>query len=965
MTDHFQRITAAFASAVLSQKFRPLRLRWRPQETRFEQLLLVQGVDLREAWLEGLQAQLTCVSSDPELPLQALLGQPLGIEMVTDRGHLHHTNGIITDARACQADGALRIYQLTLQDALAIMEGRVNTRIFRQLNVPRILEVLLSEWRQRSPALAMAFDFDLDALEDIRYPVRELCHQFNESDAHFIRRLCRREGILWYIASPQPAHDTSGTATDTPVHRLVFCDSAARLPRAAADTVRYHRNGATEERDAISTWNRLRRLVPGSVWRGSWDYKAVRMGVATSQGMLDQGEAGHELARILEDGLIEAPHAADGLDDHLRLTDARMLAHEGRSESFEGSGTVRDLAVGHWFVLEGHPDLRGQDATRREFVVTSLHQQAENNFPKALQEAIGRLLPVSTRENVVQDTADMRYRNQLTCRRRNAPLTPHYDPRLHLPMVHPITALVVGPAHEEVYCDELGRIKVQLQGLHAEDHEHAQGAGTSGHDQDSAFVRVSSAWAGTGYGHDVVPRVGMEVLIDFLGGDPDKMFVAGVLHNGMNLPARFSHGGGLPGNRFLSGIKTKEIDGVRYNQLRLDDTPGQISTQLASEHQHNQINLGYLTEPRHDGQGTDRGEGLEARTDGHGVLRGGKGVLITAQRQDRGRGRMLERAALLETLHSLQELAERLSQDAAQHYAEATDLALLERIRMQLQAWDCGDAASGTMRAETPMVALDAPAGVSITSQDTMVLGATQHIDVVSQANIQVSTGRRLLMRAGEMFAAFAARHMKLISGKGSIKLQAHEEHIDLSAARRILLEASEEIILQAPKISIRSRESTEVSGGGSFSRWNASMIEHGTSGEWRQQAANHHVLGPANCPLPDIPPPPTYEELQQSTSLMVRLRSHARDGRLLAHQPYTLFKQGAQIAVGVTDAAGQLRIEGHRPGDNSYAVKLPNGYCFDLPVREQIDALDEQLAASGYRSVEADAESRLRHAGA
>lgn len=732
MTDHFQRITAAFASTVLSQKFRPLRLRWRPQEARFEQLLLVQGVDLREAWLEGLQAQLTCVSSDPELPLQALLGQPLGIEMVTDRGGLHHTNGIITDARACQADGALRIYQLTLQDALTIMEGRVNTRIFRQLSVPRILEVLLSEWRQRSPAVAMAFDFDLDALEDIRYPVRELCHQFNESDAHFIRRLCRREGIVWYVASPQPAHETSGMATDTPVHRLVFCDSAARLPRAAADTVRYHRNGATEERDAISTWNRQRRLVPGSVWRGSWDYKAVRMGVATSQSMLDQGEAGHELARILEDGLIEAPHAADDLDDHLRLTDARMLAHEGRSESFEGSGTVRNLAVGHWFVLEGHPDLRGQDATRCEFVVTSLHQQAENNFPKALQEAIGRLLPISMSEKAAHDTADMRYRNQLTCRRRNAPLTPHYDPRLHLPLVHPITALVVGPADEEVYCDELGRIKVQLQGLHAEDHEHAQGAGTSGHDQDSAFVRVSSAWAGAGYGHDVVPRVGMEVLIDFLGGDPDKMFVAGVLHNGMNLPARFSHGGGLPGNRFLSGIKSKEIDGARYNQLRLDDTPGQISTQLASEHQHSQINLGYLTEPRHDGQGADRGEGLETRTDGHGVLRGGKGVLITAQRQDRGRGRMLERAALLETLHSLQDLAQRLSQDAARHHAEMTDVGLLDQIRMQLLAWDSGDAATGKVRAGDAdkvrhSLAEEKSTRISMTEHHSLVQASTAH----------------------------------------------------------------------------------------------------------------------------------------------------------------------------------------------------------------------------------------------
>ncbi|ADJ61776.1 type VI secretion system tip protein VgrG [Herbaspirillum seropedicae] len=966
MTDHFATITAAFASAILSQNLRPIRLRWGPQEQRFEQSLLLQRVDIQETLLEGMQVQLTCVSTDPDLPLHTLLGQPLGVEMVTDRGRLHHTNGLITDACAGHADGALRVYQLTMRDALSIMEGRVNTRIFRRLSVPSILEILLSEWRQRSSTLAAAFKFDLDGLDDTRYPAREISHQFNESDAHFIRRLCRREGIAWYVASGQQADETAiATHADIPIHTLVFCDQPALLPRAAAGTVRYHRDGATEERDAISAWSRQRSLVPGSVWRRSWDYKAVRAEEASSHSIVDQGDAGYKLANILRDGLIEAPHAADSQNDHLRLADTRMLAHEARSESFDASGTVRDLAVGHWFLLDGHPDMRGQKPAQREFLVTSLQQQAENNFPTVLQDAIRRLAPASPWKNLAHSAADLRYRNQLTCRRRTAPLAPHYDPRLHLPPVHPITALVVGPSKEEVYCDELGRIKVQLQGLHPEDHAHAQGAGASGHEQDSAFVRVSSAWAGAGYGHDAVPRVGMEVLIDFLGGDPDKMFVAGVLHNGINLPARFSHSGSLPGNRFLSGIKTKEIGGARYNQLRLDDSPGQISTQLASEHQHSQLNLGYLTEPRHGGRGEDRGEGLEARTDGHGVMRAAKGVMITAQSQDRGRGRMLERAALLETLDNLQELAQRLSHDAARHHAEATDVAQLERIRAQLRAWDAGDVANGAVRAETPMVAVDAPAGVSITSQDTMVLGAAQHIDLVSRANTQLSAGRRLLMRAGEMLSAFAAKHMKLISGKGSIKIQAHEEHIDLSAARRILLEASEEIILQAPKISIRSRETTEVAGGGSFSRWNASAIEHGTSGEWRQQAAMHHVLGPANCPPPDIPPPPTYEELQQSSSLMVRLRSHARDGRLLAHQPYTLFKQGEQIAVGVTDAAGQLRIKDHQPGDDSYSVRLSNGYHFDLPVQEELGDLDHQLAASGYRSAETDSESRLRHAGA
>jgi type VI secretion system secreted protein VgrG len=172
---------------------------------------------------------------------------------------------------------------------------------------------------------------------------------------------------------------------------------------------------------------------------------------------------------------------------------------------------------------------------------------------------------------------------------------------------YPITALVVGPEGEEVHCDELGRIKVQIQGLDPDDHTHAQGVGASGTDRDSAYVRVSTSLAGQSFGHTSLPRVGMEVSLDFLNGDPDKMFVTGVLHNGPNKPAAFSHTGSLPGNRYVSGIKTKEIKAARYNQLRFDDTPGQVSGQLAIEHAYSQLNLGYLTQPRDNGQGQDRG----------------------------------------------------------------------------------------------------------------------------------------------------------------------------------------------------------------------------------------------------------------------------------------------------------------------------------------------------------------------
>ncbi len=125
MSDTRSTISAAFAKAILSQENRPIRLRWSQRETHLEELLLVQRVEISEALFEGMQGHLTCLSIDPDLPLHELIGQPLGVEMVNDRGGLHHINGLITEARAGQADGALRVYQLRLRDALSVMDGRI------------------------------------------------------------------------------------------------------------------------------------------------------------------------------------------------------------------------------------------------------------------------------------------------------------------------------------------------------------------------------------------------------------------------------------------------------------------------------------------------------------------------------------------------------------------------------------------------------------------------------------------------------------------------------------------------------------------------------------------------------------------------------------------------------------------------------------------------------------------------
>ncbi|MFC0585763.1 type VI secretion system Vgr family protein, partial [Ralstonia solanacearum] len=229
----------------------------------------------------------------------------------------------------------------------------------------------------------------------------------------------------------------------------------------------------------------------------------------------------------------------------------------------------------------------------------------------------------------------------------------------------------VGPPGEDVHCDAMGRYKLQFVGQHAEDHAHAQGAGTSGTERDSAWVRAGNLWAGQQYGISMPLRAGMEVLVAFANGDPDRPYITAVLPGWNNMPATFSNTGSLPGNRYVSGIKTQEIKGPGHNQLRLDDTSGEISGQLASTHAHSQINLGYLTHPREEGRGTPRGEGLEARSDAHVALRSGMAMLLSAWQRLKASGEQLEREDYVQLMQDCLDLFKSLGSYAGQHQGVA------------------------------------------------------------------------------------------------------------------------------------------------------------------------------------------------------------------------------------------------------------------------------------------------------
>jgi type VI secretion system secreted protein VgrG len=886
-------------SGGLTDANRPIRLRLSQERQVLNDVLLVKHVTGIEMICGGLEYRLLCVSTRADLPLKEFIALPVELQFVTDRGNVRAVCGIVAQAAAGQSDGGLATYELVMRDALALMEHRTNTRVFRNRNELDITQLILDEWRQHNPVLAKTFEVDWSHLTGT-YPAREFTMQHNESDADFLRRLWKRRGIAWFM---RPGQATQSQSQDAPGHALVLFDDAYTLPQNVAGTVRYHRDDGTEASDTIIAWSPVRTLKPGNATRQSWDYLQARPMSSNASSRMDQGTMGNQFAVSLDDYLIDMPHAGDDWDDYRKLGELRMKRYEYESKCFNGEGSVRALCTGQWIALTGHPEIDMHPANEREFIVTLLEVDAENNLPKTVNDRVQRLFALNRWDgtlsrNTLKQSSDergMRYTNRFSCVRRGIPIVPAFDPRTDLPRAQLQSAIVVGPAGEEVHCDEHGRVKVRFPGTRTEDHSHAQGAGASDSDRDSAWVRVASTWASNQWGTITLPRVGDEVIVDFLGGDPDKPIIVAQVYGGMAPPPSFSHTGKLPGNKYLAGIKSKEVEGIRYNQLRLDDTPGQINAQLSSEHGHSELNLGWLTHPRNDGTGEARGEGAELRSDLAVAVRGAQGVLISAAARQKASGKQLDRAELVGLVEALQGVQQQLSELSMTHHADDTDDKELKQLIAYLKEWESGSNTEkgGTGAGGQPVVALSAPSGVAVTSQDNVAIGAQTHVDVISIGNTQLSVGRKLLARVSESISLFAHRlGIKLIAASGKLELQTHADDIEITSSKRIVLTANDEIVLQAPKLRFVAQGAQVDIGGGA--------ITQQSSGEHTIKSSKFAHVGPGGGSPVAVPSITSEAAHDQQTVL----RWIGTD-EPMKNQRYRITTEDGRTFEGRTDATG------------------------------------------------------------
>ena len=493
--------------------------------------LTVQGFDSdlrvleftgQEALNQPFEFQLELVSESASLALQDLLHKPAFLAFAPSGSGIH---GIIQ--RVAQGDSGKRFtrYHLTLRPQLANLGQRFNQRIFQHMTVDKIIAQVLQEHGM----LADAYQFHLGAT----YPERIYCVQYDESDLHFINRLCEEEGLSYHFQ-----HSADG-------HRLVFGDDQTVFPRL--DPVSYQQDsGQVADNPVIKRFNVRLETRATRTTRRDYDFAKPRL--------LLESASKTSFTPDLED--YDYPGRFVDRERGKLLAGRALERHRADYRLAAGRSDVAQLVSGHFLAMADHPQAKWNDL----WLLTEVRHHGKQ--PQVLEESI----PSDTTHN--KDDFHQGYRNQFTA----TPWDVFYRPALRHPkprIMGSQSAIVTGPAGEEIHCDAHGRVKVQF----------FWDRDGQADDNSSCWLRVSSAWAGARYGGVAIPRVGMEVLVGFLEGDPDQPLVTGCLYHAENkVPYN------LPANKTRSVFKTLSSPGAGgYNELRIEDKAGQEQIYLHAQ----------------------------------------------------------------------------------------------------------------------------------------------------------------------------------------------------------------------------------------------------------------------------------------------------------------------------------------------------------------------------------------------
>ena len=998
------------------------------QETRLLQLstplghnrLLAECVRGEEGISQGFRFHVSALSTDANIALKSLLGQPVLLQLLTATSgdDLRPFHGHVTGVEMTGANAGLARYQLIVEPFTAFMALGRDSRVFQDKTVFDILDVVLGAWQGKG-RLAPEWRFDI-ADRNI-YSVRSLTTQYQESDLAFAERLMNEEGLFHYF---EHAGDPDSPSLGS--HTMVVADHNGAFKPNSQAKVNFTQSSAVMKTDALDRWRTEIRKQTDAVELSSWDYRRLNSRPV--------GAAGSDGAQLTVRDSMGA-YAYETREQGQRRADNLLQALVARKEVHIAAGTVRTLAPGTTFAIYGHAqhDLAANDEERTFLVVRTVHLM-HNNLSAELKAEAGRCLKQAALAELIDTEQERRlhavgkekgerplYRVRIDAIRssvqyRSSQFDEHGTLRFPKPTVRgQQSAIVVGPAGSVIHTDRDHRVKVQFhwargtQSHSRLDHTTPEGhTGAPSDDTAGTWVRVATPMApvaGANWGSNAIPRIGAEVLVDFLEGDIDRPVIIGALFNGKgskdaqnnlvatgagaatgNAPVWFpGEAGGHAHPATLSGFKSQAMAASQsgngaYSQLVFDDSPGQSRVVLqrhAKAHDGtDELNLGQLRHQTDNQRLAPTGFGAELKTAHSAAVRAGQGLLLTSDRRSGGTSAQLDSREAQAQIEQSKQLQTSLATTAQKHNARLMDdgkaevapekLPAVQQMAHSIEvvgASNSGagaDGAGGTGAATAytePQLQLSGAAGIAAVTPasvffnagNTSSITASQDINFASQGNsyFSVRAGISLFTygKASNKDKPNQETGIRLHAATGKVSTQSQSDETRVTADKAITVASV------TKSVTVAAKQHVLLTAQGAFIKLEGGNIMIHGPGKMEFKASMKELTGPKSSNF--VPPNLPMGEIKPTQMIIERLY---HDEEPLAGAPYKVFFSDGTSRKGTLDGAGRSVLTdipagqaqvvfGAMPGPYARKDMTPMPAHKPAPKKSDIDALIDKYA--------------------
>jgi type VI secretion system secreted protein VgrG len=487
--------------------------------------LLFKRMSASESLGRLFEFDVQAVAPSDAVQAEDLLGKPASVAVQLLDGSQRHFHGLVC---AMGMEGAVKQmfgYRLVLRPWLWLLTRRSDTRVFQAMTMEDILKKVFQPF-------SADYQFQLSGT----LPQYEYCVQYRETDFDFVSRLLEQEGAYYYFK-----HEAGK-------HTMVIVNApSAHQPGPHQATFEYRETADGHlEFEPITEWRTRKEIQSGQVVLRDYDFTQPKTSLETTA-KASRPEASTKLEVYDYPGTYPTKAAGD------RYSKLRVEELQAKYVRVDGFGALRGMACGYRFTLAKHPRA---DQNAAHLVLATQIECAYSGYESGEDETF------------------------CTCRFTAIPGSETYRPPRSTPRpsvagLH--TAVVVGPSGEEIHTDAHGRVKVQFYWDRLGKND----------DKSSCWVRVASPWAGQGWGAISLPRIGQEVVVDFLAGDPDRPLITGSVYNGEQTPPY-----ALPDNATVSTAKSRSSKGgaaANFNELRFEDKKGSEYVWLQAEKDFHQL----------------------------------------------------------------------------------------------------------------------------------------------------------------------------------------------------------------------------------------------------------------------------------------------------------------------------------------------------------------------------------------